>query len=272
MTEAGEDKNKEQISSSHLSSRERDEKEQGRRRIVYSLFLFIGVAAIVFGVIEISQTFTSPFRLPETNESFTNSLASLDNVATIEDLRVKDTDEDGLNDYDELYTYQTSPYLEDSDSDGATDSEEINIGSDPNCPAGQNCFQPSMANTNAVTIFPDDNTVSLDTLRQALQDAGAPENIIQNLSDAELLDMYNDIVVESGGTPVNESILNANVNAETGLNTTSSIQVEDLENLTPDEIRSFLIESGVNEDLITDVDDETLQLIFQLALEEQLSS
>lgn len=263
MTEAGEDKNKDRTGSSNLSMRERDEKEQGQRRVIYSLVLIIGIAAIVFGAIQVSETFKSPFRVPETNESFTNSLVSLDDAVTIEDLRTKDTDEDGLSDYDELYSYQTSPYLADSDSDGATDSEEISNNENPNCPAGQNCFQPNVINTNEDTISPTGGDISLDTLRQALRDAGAPENVIENLSDEELLDIYNDIVVEAGGTPVSKDILN------TSANTNSSIQIEDLENLSADEIRLFLIESGADEDLINQADDETLRLIFLLALDQQ---
>ena len=51
----------------------------------------------------------------------------------------KDTDNDGLLDVDELNNYKTSPYLEDSDSDGVNDYQEIIAGTDPNCPAGKNC-------------------------------------------------------------------------------------------------------------------------------------
>ncbi|MCK4859621.1 MAG: hypothetical protein KAS87_03565, partial [Candidatus Omnitrophica bacterium] len=46
----------------------------------------------------------------------------------------------GLSDWDELYFYNTSPYLEDSDSDGFTDKQEIDNDKDPNCPAGRDCY------------------------------------------------------------------------------------------------------------------------------------
>lgn len=57
----------------------------------------------------------------------------------LEEMKTKDTDRDGLNDYVEQYTYGTSPYLADSDSDGIGDSVEIASGSNPNCAKNQNC-------------------------------------------------------------------------------------------------------------------------------------
>lgn len=54
-------------------------------------------------------------------------------------LKTKDTDRDGLSDYDEIYVYQTSAYLADSDSDGIPDPVEIARGTNPNCPEGKAC-------------------------------------------------------------------------------------------------------------------------------------
>lgn len=56
------------------------------------------------------------------------------------ELKLKDTDRDGISDYDEQYLYRTSAYLADSDSDGASDAEEIAQNEDPNCPQGKNCM------------------------------------------------------------------------------------------------------------------------------------
>lgn len=47
----------------------------------------------------------------------------------------KDSDNDGITDYDELKIYNTNPYLADSDNDGFIDSVEILGGFDPNDPS-----------------------------------------------------------------------------------------------------------------------------------------
>ncbi len=44
---------------------------------------------------------------------------------TPEQLKARDTDNDRLNDYDELYTHNTNPLRADSDNDGLTDYEEV---------------------------------------------------------------------------------------------------------------------------------------------------
>ncbi|MFA6429209.1 MAG: thrombospondin type 3 repeat-containing protein [Patescibacteria group bacterium] len=56
-------------------------------------------------------------------------------------LKIQDTDRDGLNDYSESNMYLTSPYLEDTDSDGVTDGMEVARGTDPSCPSGTSCAQ-----------------------------------------------------------------------------------------------------------------------------------
>ena len=53
-----------------------------------------------------------------------------------------------MNDYVELYNSRTSPYLRDSDSDGIDDKAEIDQGTDPNCPKGQDCGLPVAAPAN----------------------------------------------------------------------------------------------------------------------------
>ncbi|MFH1236030.1 MAG: hypothetical protein V1685_03775 [Parcubacteria group bacterium] len=266
----------EERSSSYSSKGYQESKLPPQSQVVFGLILVVGLAAIVFGAIGIGQVLKSPFsNSQQANISLDiNAFALSNTTVDTSNLRNKDTDNDGLNDYDELYIHRTSPYLTDSDSDSTNDKDEVSAGKDPNCPEGQNCFRPSV-NTNAGTTVAPTDTVTLDQLREALRNAGAPENIIQGLTDAELLEVYNDIVVEQGGEPVtlNEATNSGSTNTD-NLNSLSptTVNVNDLQTLSADQIRSFLIASGVDSKIVEQVDNEALQLIFQQALAEQTGS
>lgn len=243
-----------------------DPQELRRRKLMFGSLLIVGVGALVFGVVSFFDTLNSPFRPQDTANSSNISFA-LQNASSIESLRTKDTDTDGLSDYDELYVYQTSPYLADSDSDASTDKAEIDRGSDPNCPDGQSCRDPSITNTNAdptANIDTTSSAVSMELLRESLKSSGAPENIVDNLSDAELLELYNSVVGEDGTATNSTGTTNTSQP-----NSSSQVTTSDLQNLTPDEIRKFLIEAGVDKSVIDDVDDDTLRAIFEQAINEE---
>ena len=103
--------------------------------------VLIGVGALGFGAYGIQRQVFGPFdfRVTDNSGDFV-PLVINSGEAEIEDLKLIDTDSDSLSDYDEIYVYNTSPYLPDTDSDGYTDSFEISEGSDPNCLPGDNCL------------------------------------------------------------------------------------------------------------------------------------
>lgn len=129
-------------------------------------------------------------------------------------LKGKDSDKDGLSDWDELNLYKTSPYLEDSDSDGFSDKEEVINNKDPNCPAGRTCQEvktESSANPNLEPIQPvlgnNENNLSeqsakeilegqtdVGALRQMLLQAGMDKNILDKISDEDLMKSYKEIL------------------------------------------------------------------------------
>ena len=132
----------------------------------------------------------------------------------------KDTDGDGLMNVDELNNYKTSPYLEDSDSDGVNDKQEIEAGTDPNCPAGKNCngalenVDAQDTSTSTITNTPDinlkiatstngeanlkqilkDQSTDAKSLRQLLLSSGMDANMLNKISDGQLLQAYKQTV------------------------------------------------------------------------------
>lgn len=247
-----------------------------------SLLAFLSifsVAILILGVLQIRSNFKQPFNIEiaETSRAYEDQLK-------LQELKTKDTDSDGLDDYSELYIYNTSPYLADSDSDDTSDAEEIINESDPNCPEGKECTQ-----TRSVNINTDETdggafnpqAVSEDEialLRESLENAGVPASMLEEITDGQLFDLYSETVNEEGGTGDIAADLDAsNVNTdpyadllerdEEGYG--SIYGIEDLSTLTAEQVRELMIASGVEEDALNQVDDEELMTIYKEALAEE---
>ncbi|MFH1171872.1 MAG: hypothetical protein V1778_05045 [bacterium] len=274
---------------------DRHDQPMGERRLFVVLCVF-GVAALFFGFFQIVNSIRGPFAFPKNANETTLS----ETGSTISSLKKKDTDNDGLSDFDELYVYHTSPYLADSDSDSSSDQQEVFGGTDPNCPQGQNCSAlagvnvsgtnenvnedtnstlPLEGNTNAASAETNASTtlpsgLSIDDLRLALKNAGAPETTINGMSDAELLDLYQQVVGPSGMTTNTTTNASATTNGSTtnsatissNANLPATLDESTMQNLTPAQIRQLLIQGGADAATINQVDDATLQEIFQKAL------
>ncbi len=280
-------------------------------RRFFSVLLVFLVATLFLGALQLWNAIRSPFTLP-TARSNTNALGPTASI--IASLTAKDTDSDGLNDYDELYRYQTSPYLADSDSDGAQDRDEVTDGKNPNCPEGQTCTPialESAANaqtptTNSATASVAGENVSLADLREALRSAGAPATTLDAMSDDELRALYREVTgtefsegaannqpstINSGQQSTNDgqritngttsnasatnapSALNAANSTSSSTNTSASTtSLDELQNLTPEQIRSFLEQGGADPGSLDDVDDETLRAVFLEAIQNVASS
>ena len=174
--------------------------------------IFLSILAIlivIFWIWQVRAHINQPFSYPV-------------NTATTTDINVvlqnRDTDVDGLSDYDEIYIHKTSPYLEDSDSDGLPDRQEINQGTDPNCPTGKNCNAaetvPSSSATSAgeqgaiqpgIEIPSDLSATDADeallqkvlagqadaaTLRALYLSKGVSKEELDKISDADLMKSY----------------------------------------------------------------------------------
>jgi hypothetical protein len=189
---------------------------KGQKAAVVILAIFAIFAVVMWGR-QFKKSINGPFAYNAPNET-ENSAATQNN--SDEELKNKDTDLDGLSDWDELNLYKTSPYLEDSDSDGFSDKNEIDSGNDPNCPTGRDCYgttdplqnnaaednpasQENSATTGLNLQLPSNGqeevqaggqaqnslgeTPDAASLRQMLLDAGMDEKILKQFSDEDLL-------------------------------------------------------------------------------------
>ncbi|MDP2631267.1 MAG: thrombospondin type 3 repeat-containing protein [Candidatus Uhrbacteria bacterium] len=172
---------------------------------------------------------SSPFDLEPANSGYVISEA--DQAAELLEMQTIDTDEDGLTDFDETYAYKTSPYLADSDGDGFSDSAELASGNDPNCASGDDCesvlasedalsgINPSaglagtvldsVEESNAVLAQYTDllQQVSVVEIRQLLLSSGLSEDVVDSLSDEELMTLYQKIVTDLEDSGELEQIL-----------------------------------------------------------------
>ena len=202
---------------------------RGQKAAAIGLAIF-GVFIIVLWMVQFKNSIRSPLNYSSNSNSSNNSSATASATSAQDEaaLKAKDTDGDGLSDWDELNIYHTSPYLADSDSDGILDGVEVKNGTDPNCPTGRDCSAPiynadanmsnsasstpsatGQSNTTPTTQTPNLNLSASSThqqelqnalsgqtdaatLRQLLIQAGMDKNTLDQISDQELMQSYQD--------------------------------------------------------------------------------
>lgn len=181
------------------------------QRIGFFLLLIFAVLSVSLGVLQIRNTLYAPFAL-------SNKVPGIlkDEVNTVDALRYRDTDNDGLNDFDELYVYRTSPYLADTDSDGISDKQEVNQGTDPNCAIGKDCVAPVLVEDStlpagssalgaaaveaAIGAPPPDLAQILSDpaqIRNMLLSAGVQKAALDKIKDSDLMQTVNQVLTSS---------------------------------------------------------------------------
>lgn len=184
----------------------------------------VGILGVWFW--QFNMRLNNPFR-PSSQEIAQGEKAAQDKIDLENASKSKDSDTDGLSDYDETNTYNTSPYLEDTDGDNISDFNEIKQGKDPLCAEGANCSLLA-ANPDLIPVVPiasstenvtsenlagnvDDTLLikalrgegDASTMRQILIQGGADPEQVAILTDEDLMTMYADILKsQSPGTVI----------------------------------------------------------------------
>lgn len=180
-------------------------------RLALGALAALTTAVLVLSFLQFKNSVRAPF---ERRGPGYQSLADREAAAT-EAQKTADTDRDGLSDYDELYLYRTSPYLDDTDSDGLADGAEVNSGGDPNCPANKNCGAPAeTGNTQRIepgipepsalgfTGSPDQvfGGFNAQNVRSMLLGAGVSNDMLSQIDDATLERLYEEVLGQTASS------------------------------------------------------------------------
>jgi hypothetical protein len=187
-------------------------------------------------------------------------------------LKKRDTDSDGLNDFDEMYLYKTSIYLEDSDSDTFSDKEEVEAKTNPLNP------ESTPVNKRIITESPIEELVlkpaSLkeEITPQEIRDilinkGGLSKEFVDKIDDNTLLRLYNETKKELG---FGFKDLEKNGPFNLGLGTENPLAIINsiFQNFDAKEIRELLISAGIEKELLDKIDDQTLKNLFSEILKQ----
>lgn len=259
----------------------------GGQKVGFSFMLIFACLAIGLGLLQIRTTIYAPFT------KYIGQAQAIDQAQLIFDETVRlqriDTDRDGLNDFEELNFYQTSPYLSDTDSDGRSDKREIDEGTDPLCPEGKDCglggnglssdavihdkadltnplFEQAIGDSGAIlgTASPT-GTPSLINIGAMLQDPSKLRAALlaSGQVSAEDLALFNDDkLLDLAQQALKSQENNSSTDTRSqGQNTGNSVDSEQLEKLLekPEELRALLLSTGkMTKEQLDQIDDNTL--------------
>ncbi|MFA6105780.1 MAG: hypothetical protein WC725_04290 [Patescibacteria group bacterium] len=174
------------------------------QKMGFVFLLVFAVVGLVLGILQIRNTLFAPFALSNVVPASVK-----ENINDVEKLRYRDTDNDGLTDFDETYNYGTSPYLYDSFGYGLSDKDVIEKGL-PRCAnAGKNCateetvITAASASSSAQSIIGeqpiDIKNIINDPkqIREMLLKNGMTKDVLDKVNDAELLVMIQELMAST---------------------------------------------------------------------------
>lgn len=190
---------------------------QQQKVSVIALGVF-AIAAITLGLLHVNQGLVGAVAWNPKEKTIEQTQKKKEDTAA--DLQSKDTDGDGLNDFEELQVFATSPYLADTDGDNIDDAKEVQNGTDPNCPEGKTCGVGEAAiagtekagpsfNLSGVQQKPPEMPQELQqllsgqgmdatTLRNLLKQSGVDVRTLEGVPDDKLMAVYSDVMKEFG--------------------------------------------------------------------------
>ncbi len=256
------------------------------QKVGFSFMLIFAFLAVGLGMLQMRTTIYGPFINPNANQAQAVDQAQLLFDETVKLQRI-DTDQDGLNDFEELNFYQTSAYLPDTDSDGISDKKEIDDGTDPLCPEGTDCGLGSVIAFE--TVLADEIDLENPLLEQAIEGTGAilgtnadPDlpglqnigSMLQDpaklraallaagqLSAEELSTITDDQLIDLAQQAIKSQSADGSGSAQPSSNATKNVTAAELQALLekPKELRALLVSTGkMTAAQLDQIDDKTL--------------
>lgn len=207
------------------------------QKLIIALLAIVSVSVVVLGILQIKNQLEQPFLAQKLIEDKAEIRGPRDfleffereqrNQEQVTRLQGVDSDNDTLSDYQEIYIYRTNAYNDDSDLDGIKDNQEIDQGTDPNCPEGELCdsegfviretVQPAVVQQinipelinqsensfNELLEYSTDEREQIKTyfsqlstqeLKELLQAQGFPQEQLNLLSDQDLQSMLDSLL------------------------------------------------------------------------------
>lgn len=205
-------------------------------------------------------------------------------TSTDEYLKERDTDKDGISDFEELKAYNTSPFLPDTDGDGVNDADELKNGTNPACPEGQNCSNRSgifnaesgtgassteMAGNGQQAVFTDEQLKQLQQLGQ-LADV---ESQLNNSGLAAGTSSLSQSGSKAGADLVNSlsSADEAAQNSASGLGVADKAQAQAIlkGGASAANLREALLKAGLAKEQLDQISDDDLLKNYQAMLNKQ---
>lgn len=195
-------------------------KEKQNRRSV----LFLGIFTILIAAVAYFQ-FQAAIYAPFGGASKKQTIKKVQQTQEeLNMLIMQDTDKDGLTDFDEQFTYLTSIYITDTDSDAYSDKEEVDAGSNP--------------------LDKKSNPYTVEKELGGQQQKGEPTSAKATAGEEEILEK----IFPAPEANDQLSIINDQLSAQ--------------------EIRELLINSGIDKELVDKLDDKTLKSLYNETIQE----
>ena len=208
------------------------------QKVAFVLLVFLGLGGLVLGFFSFGANIRRPFDIQLAKSAAEEPYLTLTEreEKEKEDQKTRDTDSDGLTDYDELYVFRTSPYITDTDSDGIDDKAEVYAGNNPNCPEGKTCSGTSdvsgtsSAASDLVGSLSDSpfardlsqydfqseediqafvKSITVDEIRSALANAGVAQEQLDAITDEQLQALFEQTISSASESGELDALLGA---------------------------------------------------------------